>query len=105
MKLGGHGDYSGSRAYAPDLAPPATGSWLKRLGESLAAWTKPKLEWLLRPGADQAAETWLVRGKERHFSLLGLEYDGRPRRAVAPCPFPEAGVRVRRPIRHRTDAE
>lgn len=106
MKLGRQMDYHGSRAYATDRPSSAEGSWLKRLGGRLAAWTKQKLELVLRPGAGQAAETmWLVHGKERHFSLLGVEYDREPRRAVAPCPFPEAEVQLRRPLGYRTDAE
>jgi len=102
MKLGRQIDYHGSRAYAPDRPSSGEDSWLKRL----AAWTKRKLELVLRPGAEQAAETiWLVHGEERHFSLLGAEYDRKPRRAAAPCPFPDAEVRARRPIGYRTDAE
>ena len=101
MKLGGQMDYHGSRAYAQDL-PSAAGSWANRL----AAWTKQKLEFLLRPGAEQASETiWLVHGGDRNFSVLGAEYDRKPRRSAAPCPFPEGEPRTRRPIRHRPDAE
>jgi hypothetical protein len=105
MKLGGHMDYHGSRAYAPE--PTATeGSWVKRLGGRLAAWTKQKLELVLRPGAEQAAESiWLVHGNERHFSLLGAGRDRQRRRAVAPCPFPEGEDRARRPIGFRADSE
>ncbi len=44
MKLGGHMDYHGSRAYAPDLPSATEGSWVKRLAGRLAAWTKQKLE-------------------------------------------------------------
>ena len=105
MKLGGHMDYHGSRAYAPE--PTATAdSWVKRLGGRLAAWSRQKLELLLRPGAEQAAETvWLVHGNERHFSLLGAGSDRKRRRAVAPCPFPEGEARTRRPIGFRADSE
>ena len=102
MKLGSQMDYHGSRSYAPDLPSPAEGSWLRRI----RAWTKEKLGQLLRPGAEHAAETmWLVHGEERHFSVLGDEYDRRPRRAAAPCPFPEGEVRIRRPIAYRTHGE
>jgi len=106
MKLGSQMGYSGSRRYAPDPPSPEEGSWLRRLGGRLAAWTKKKLDLALRPSAEQAVETmWFAEGKGRNFSLLGAEYDRRPRRAVAPCPFPEAEVRTRRPIGYRTDAE
>lgn len=104
MKLGGQMDYHGSRTYAKDL-PSAAGSWVGRQASRLAAWTKQKLEFLLRSGAEQASETWLVRGDDRHFSLLGAEYDRKPRRGAAPCPFPEGEARTRRPVRHRPDGE
>src|ERR1051326_7034481 len=104
MKLGNRMDYHGSRAYAPDRPYSEEGSWLRRLGRRLTAWTKKKLDLTLRPSAEQAVETmWLVGGKGRNFSLLGAEYDRRPHRAVAPCPFPEGEVRTRRPIGSRTD--
>lgn len=106
MKLGGQMDYHGSRAYASDLPSAAAESWLKRLGGRLAAWTKQKLEFLLRPGAEQASETiWLVHGEDKHFSVLGAEYDRKPLRAAAPCPLPEGEARTRWPIRHRPDGE
>ena len=102
MKLGSRMDYSGSRRYAPDPPSSEEGGWLRRLG----AWTRKKLELMLRPGAEETVERmWFAEGKGRNFSLLGAEYDRRPRRAVAPCPFPEAEVRTRRPIGYRTDAE
>ena len=63
MKLGGHMDYHGSRAYAPEPTA-AAGSWVKRLGGRLAAWTKQKLELVLRPGAEQAAEYDLARPRQ-----------------------------------------
>jgi len=106
MKLGSHMDYHGSRAYAPDRPSSTEGNWLKRLGGRLATWTKQKLELMLRPGAEQAAEKmWFVQGKGRNFSLLGAEYDRKPRRTVAPCPFPEGEVRTRRPIGYRSVGE
>ena len=106
MKLGGHMDYHGSRAYAPEPTSATAESWVKRLGGRLAAWTRQKLELLLKPGADQAAETvWLVHGNERHFSVLGSERGRNRRRADAPCPFPEGEPRTRRPIGFRADGE
>ena len=106
MKLSRQIDYHGFRRYAPDSPSSEEGSWLKRLGGRLAAWTKQKLELALRPGAEQAVEKmWFVQGKGRNFSLLGAEYDRKPRRAVAPCPFPEAEIRTRRPIGYRTGSE
>ena len=97
MKLGGHVDYHGSRAYAPDLPSAAAGSWASRQAGRLAAWTNQKLELLLRSGAEQASGTiWLVHGEDRHFSVLGAEHDRKPRRAAAPCPFPEGEARTRR---------
>jgi hypothetical protein len=106
MKLGGHMDYHGSRAYAPEPASTTIDSWGKRLGGRLATWTRQKLELLLRPGAEQAAETiWLVHSEERHFSLLGSEPGRKRRRAAAPCPFPEGEVRARRPIGFRANSE
>jgi len=104
MKLGGQTDYHGYRTYAPEPAFATEGSWAKRLGGRLAAWTKRKLELLLRPGADQAAETiWLVHGEERHFSVLGSEPGAKRRRA--PSPFPEGEPRARRPAGFRADNE
>jgi hypothetical protein len=106
MKLGGHMDYHGSRVYAPEPASEAEESWIKRLGGRLASWTWQKLQLVLRPGAEQAAETmWLVHGDERHFSLLGAGRDRQRRRAVAPRPFPEGEARTRRPIGSRADSE
>lgn len=102
MRLGRQMDYHGSRSYAADLPSAATGSWAGRL----AAWTKQKLEFLLRSGADQASETiWLVHGDDRHFSLLGAEYDRRPRRGARPSPFPEVEAQTRRPIPFRPDGD
>ena len=102
MKLGRHMDYHGSRAYGPDVPPSSSGSWVARHAGRLAAWTKQKLEMLLKPGADQAAELWLVRGEERHFSILGSDDDNDRRRTVAsPWPVAEGGVRARRPINDR----
>ena len=106
MKLGGHMDYHGSRAYAPEPASATADSWVKRLGGRLAAWTKQKLELVLRPGAEQAAESiWLVHGNERHFSVLGSDRAGKRRRAAAPCPFPEGEARTRRQIGFRADGQ
>ena len=102
MKLGSHRDYSGSRSYAPDLPSTSDGSWLSRL----AAWARKKLELSLRSGVEQPSEMmWLVHGKDRHFSLLGAEYDRKPRRAAAPCPFPQGEVRTRRPVRDWSGVE
>jgi hypothetical protein len=106
MKLGGQMDYHGSRAYAPDLPSTTTGSWVKRFAGGLADWTKGKLELVLRPGAEQAAEAiWLVQGKERHFSVLGSGRDVKRRRAAASCPFPEGETRARRPIGYHSVSE
>ena len=105
MKLGGHMDYHGSRA-SPEPTSAAAGSWVKRLGGRLATWSRQKFELVLRPGAEQAAETiWLVHSNERAFSLLGAGRDRKRRRAVAPCPFPEGEARTRRPIGFRADSE
>jgi hypothetical protein len=46
----------------------------------------------------------LVHGEDRHFSLLGAEYDRKPRRAAA-CPFPQGEVRTRRPGQDRSGVE
>ena len=90
MKLGGHMDYHGSRAYAPEPASAAAGSWVKRFGGRLATWMRQKLELVLRPGAEQAAETvWLVHGNERHFSLLGS--DRARKRAPRGCTLSVSG--------------
>ena len=84
MKLGGNMDYHGSRAYAPDVPSSTDGRWLSRLSVGLATWAKKKFELLLRLGAEQTAETiWLVRGEERHFSVLGSEPNKKPRPAAA----------------------
>ena len=104
MKLGGHMDYHGSRAYAPDLPSATKGSWVKRLVGGLADWAKHKVELVLRPEPEQAAETiWLVHGEERHFSVLGSEPGAKRRRA--PSPFPEGEPRARRPAGFRADSE
>ena len=106
MKLGGHMDYHGSRAYAPEPTSASADSWVERVGDRLAAWTRQKLELVLRPGAEQAAETmWLVHSNERHFSVLGAGPDRKRRRAAAPCPFPEGEARTRRPMGVRADSE
>jgi hypothetical protein len=95
MKLGGQMDYHGSRAYAPDHSSSADANWVKRQAGRLSAWAKRALESLLRPGAEQAAQTiWLVRGDERHFSVLGSDRDTkRLRDAASPWPFPEREAR------------
>lgn len=106
MKLSRQIDYHGSRAYPQDLPSAAEGGWLKRFGGRLAAWTSRKLELALRPGAEQEVERmWFVQGKGKNFSLLGAEYDRKPRRAVAPCPFPEADTPIRRPLGYRAQSE
>ncbi len=74
MKLGGHMDYHGFRAYASDRPSVTSESWVKRLAGPFTAWARHALEMLLKPGARQAAETmWLVHGEERHFSVLGAD--------------------------------
>ena len=104
MKLGGHMDYHGSRAYAPDLPSVTSESWVKRLAGPFTAWARHALEMLLKPGARQAAETmWLVHGEERHFSVLGADDRKRRRVASAPWPVAEDEVRLRRPIAHGID--
>ncbi len=106
MKLSGQIDYHGSRAYAPDLPSATTGSRVRRYGGRLAAWARQKLELLLRPGAEQAAETlWLVQGTERHFSVLGSDLGKKPSRAAAPCSFPEGEARTRQQIGYRSVGE
>ena len=88
------------------IFPPSTAeSWVKRLAGPFTAWAKQKLEMLLKPGAEQAAETiWLVHGEERHFSVLGADNDRKRRRvAASPWPIAENEVRLRRPIGCRTD--
>jgi hypothetical protein len=106
MKLGGHMDYHGSRAYAPEPTSATSDSGVKRLGDWLATWMRRKLELVLKPGAEQAAEAvWLVHSNERHFSVLGAGRDRKRRRAAAPCPFPEAEARARRPMGVRADSE
>jgi hypothetical protein len=106
MKLGSNMDFHGSRAYAPDLPSTPSESWVKRAAGPLTAWVKHVFGMLLKPGARQAAETmWLVHGEERHFSVLGAQYDRKPRRAGAPSPFPEGEVRTRRPLRDRPYGE
>ena len=104
MKLGGHKNYHGSRAYAADPTSATADSWVKRVGDRLATWTRQNLERVLKPGAEQVAETmWLVHSNERHFSVLGAGRDGRRRRAAAPCPFPEGEARTRRPMGVQAD--
>lgn len=106
MKLGSQTDYHGSRAYAPDPPSSTERNWIKRHADRLAVWAKQKFELLLRPGAEQAAETvWLVHGTERHFSVLGSECDRKRHHAAAPCPFPEGEARTRRPIGYRSVSE
>ena len=105
MKLGSQMDYHGPRAYAPD-PPSTTGSWISRYRRRVAAWRGQMFEMLLKPGARQAAETIsLIDGREKHFSLLGLDGNGRSRGATAPCPFPEGEGRARRLVRPRPDNE
>lgn len=105
MKLGSHMDYHGSRAYAPDPPSLGSGSWLKRLAGPLTGWAEHLVTTLLKPGAREAAETvWLVRGDERHFSVLGS--DGRvKRRRSAEALWPEGEARFRRPIGGRNDSD
>ena len=106
MKLSSQVDYHGSRAYAADLPPAMTGSRVRRYGPRLATWAEQMFEMLLKPGARQAAETIsLMDGREKHFSLLGLNGNDRKRRrgATAPCPFPEGEVRAHRLIRPTND--
>src|SRR4051794_31359077 len=105
MKQSGHMDYHGSRAYAPDPPSLGSGSWLKRLVSPLTSWAEHLLETLLKPGARDAAETvWLVRGDERHFSVLGS--DGREkRRRAADSLWPEGEARFHRPTGFRRDSD
>jgi hypothetical protein len=103
MKSGGHMDYHGSRAYAPDPPSLASGSWLERLAGPLAAWAEQLLAMLLKPGARDAAETvWLAHGDERHFSVLGSGGRGKQRRS-AEALWPDGEARFPRPIARRRD--
>ena len=105
MKLGNHMDYHGSRAYAPD--PPSLGSesWLKRLAGPLTGWAEHLLATILKPGAREAAETvLLVRGDERHFSVLASNGPEKCRRS-AEALWPEGEARFRRAIRDRRDSD
>ena len=103
MKLGTHPNYHGSRAYAPDLPSLTPVSWLKRLAGPLAAWTEHLLDMLLKPGARVAAETvWLIRGDERHFSVLGCAPSAKGRGAPESL-WPEGDARLRRPIGYRLE--
>jgi hypothetical protein len=103
MKLGGHVDYHGSRAYAPDPPSLASGNWLKRLAAPLTASAERLLAMLLKPGAREAAETvWLVRGDEKHFSVLGSDRRENRRRS-AEALWPEGEARFHRPIARRPD--
>lgn len=105
MKFGGHMDYHGSRAYAPEPPPDGSRRWLTRLAGPLTAWGKHLLDMLLKPGAREAAETvWLVRGDQRHFSVLGSDA-GAKRRRTAGSPWPDGEERFRRPFGHRRDSE
>jgi hypothetical protein len=98
-------DYHGSRAYAPDPPSLASGNWLKRLAGPIAAWAEHQLATLLKPGAREAAETlWLVRGDERHFSVLGS--NGREkRRRSAEALWPEGEARFPRSVEHRRKSD
>jgi hypothetical protein len=103
MKLGTHMDYHGSRPYAPDAPSLTAGRLLKRLAGPLTAWAEHLLEMLLKPGASDAAETvWLVRGNERHFSVLGSEVRRKGRRSIEAL-WPEGEPRYRRPGGHHHD--
>jgi hypothetical protein len=105
MKPGGHTDYHGSRAYAPDPPSLESGGWLRRLAAPLTSWVEHLLAALLKPGAREAAETvWLVRGDERHFSVLGSE-GGEKRRRSAEALWPEGEDRFRRAIPRRCDSD
>ena len=105
MKLGTHTNYHGSRAYAPDLPSVTPVSWLKRHAGPLTAWAEHLLDMLLKPGAREAAETvWLIRGDERHFSVLGSQGREKQRRPAESL-WPEGEVRHLRPIGYRRDSE
>ena len=96
MKFGGHMDYHGSRAYAPEPANDRSRSWLKRFAGPLTAWAEHLLDMLLKTGARETAETvWLVRGEERHFSVLGSQAQ-RKQRPAAGWLWPEGEARLRR---------
>ena len=99
MKLG-HVGYHSFRGYAPDSASATAGGLIGRL----TAGVKRVLEMFLKLGARETAETvWLVKGDERHFSVLGSTRDDKRPHTVAPCPFPENQARTRRA--HWTSAE
>ena len=103
MKLG-HVDYHGFRGYEPDPASATAASLIERLAGGLSAGVKRVIEMFLKLGARETAETvWLVKGDERHFSVLGSTRDDKRPHTVAPCPFPEGQARTRRA--HWTSAE
>jgi hypothetical protein len=105
MKHGGHMDYHGSRAYAPDTPSHGSESWLKRLAGPFTSWAEYLLATLFKPGAREAAETvWLVRRDERHFSVLGSDGRGKRRRS-AEALWPEAEARFHRPMGHRGQSD
>lgn len=98
--FGRHTDYHGTRGYAVEKKPSSRDTDQLTLRISLAlAWIKLQLEKLLRAGVSTSTTTWLLRGNERHFTLLGVRPEKpRPKVAIADI-FPiedEAGDRSKK---------
>mgnify|MGYP003578984183 CR=1 FL=1 len=88
--FGRHTDYHGTRRYT--VEKPRNGDTDQlTLRVSLAlAWIKLQLEKFLLAGAPTSTTTWLLRGTERHFTLLGAPERPRSKVAIADI-FPIEG--------------
>ena len=88
--FGRHTDYHGSRRYAAEK-PIRRDADNRKLRTSLTlAWLKLQVEKFLRAGAPVSRTTWLVRGDEKHFTMLGLRPAERPSRPAITDIFPIA---------------
>lgn len=69
--FGKHTDYHGSRTYNVEKPRFAMPSQLALKWSFLIAWTKIQIERFLRSGAEASDSIWIMRGNEKHFTMLG----------------------------------
>jgi hypothetical protein len=67
--FGKHTDYHGTRKYAAGRPRAARQPGLR--SSLLVAWVKLQIEKVLRAGTPASTSTLLMRGDEKHFTLLG----------------------------------
>ena len=94
--FGKHTDYHGSRGYKVEKPQSGVPGQVGLRISLIVAWAKLQIEKFLRSGAATSKTTWLIRGNEKYFTLLGEKPDGRFSDRPITDIFPTAGAGARR---------